>query len=308
MAEFRVIALEEHFSHPELLGNLPMKPLGEALLDLGARRLREMDEAGIDLQVISHFPSGPQNLAPADAVRLSLETNNLIAATIDKFPGRFGGFASLPLTAPQEAERELERAVTQLGFKGTLLHGMAAGVPLDDKRFWGLYELAQKLDVPVYIHPDAPPTPVADAYYKGHPALIGPGWSFTVESATQALRLMLSGVFDTYPRLKMILGHMGESLPFSIVRCDANLTRRAGLKRPLRDYFHDNFWITTSANLSTPALICSILEMGVDRILFSVDWPFASNVENRRFIDNAPISEPDRRKILGANAAALLKL
>jgi predicted TIM-barrel fold metal-dependent hydrolase len=308
MPKLKVVALEEHFSHPALLAGMPMKPLGEALLDLGARRLREMDEAEIDLQVISHFPSGPQNLPPADAIKMSRATNDLIFETIDKYPDRFAGFASLPLTDPTGAERELERAVRELGFKGALLHGMAAGVPLDDRRFWGIYELAQALDVPIYIHPDAPPAGVADAYYKGHPALIGPGWSYTVESATQALRLMLSGVFDSYPRLKMILGHLGESLPFSIVRCDANLTRRANLKRPLKDYFHENFWITTSANLSNPALVCCMMEMGVERILFSVDWPFASNTENRRFIDAAPISASERTKILGSNAVELLKL
>jgi predicted TIM-barrel fold metal-dependent hydrolase len=308
MAKAKVVALEEHFAHPALLAGMPLKPLGEALLDLGERRLREMDEAGIDLQVISHFPSGPQNLPPADAIKMSRATNDLILETVNKYPDRFAGFASLPLTDPIGAERELERAIRELGFKGAMLHGMAAGVPLDDRRFWGIYQLAQALDVPIYIHPDAPPAAVAEAYYKGYPALIGPGWSYTVESATQALRLMLSGVFDSYPRLKMILGHLGESLPFSIVRCDANLTRRANLKRPLKDYFHENFWITTSANLSNPALVCCMMEMGVERILFSVDWPFASNTENRKFIDAAPISDSDRTKILGSNAVELLKL
>ncbi len=162
--------------------------------------------------------------------------------------------------------------------------------------------------MPIYIHPDAPPAPVAEAYYQGFPALIGPGWSYTVESATQALRLMICGLLDECPRLKLILGHMGESLPFSIVRCDSILTQRANLKRRLVDYFHDHFWITTAANWSYPALVCTLMEMGSDRVLFSVDWPFASNTEGRDFMDRAPISALDRAKILGANAAALLKL
>ena len=304
----KVVVLEEHFSHPDLLAGMPLTPLGERLLDLGEGRIGAMDEAGIDLQVLSHFPSGPQNLEPGRAVEMARRTNDLIAETVARRPDRFAGFAALPLTDPDAACTELERAVKQAGLKGAMLHGMAAGVPLDDRRFWPVFQTAEALDVPIYIHPDAPPPAVAEAYYQGMPALIGPGWSYTVESATQALRLMVCGVLDSCPRLKLILGHMGEGLPFSIVRCDSILTPRAALKRRLVDYFHDHFWITTAANWSYPALVCTLMEMGADRILFSVDWPFASNVEGRTFMDRAPISDLDRAKILGANAAALLRL
>ncbi len=304
----KVIVLEEHYSHPDMLVGIPREPLGVQLLDLGESRLRAMDEAGIDLQVLSHFPSGPQNLEPQRAVDMARRTNDLIAETVARRPDRFAGFAALPLTDPDGACAELERAMRDLGMKGAMLHGMAAGVPLDDRRFWPVFQTAEALDAPVYIHPDAPPAAVAEAYYQGYPALIGPGWSYTVESATQALRLMICGVLDTCPGLKLILGHMGETLPFTIVRCDSILTRRANLKRRLVDYFHDNFWITTAANWSYPALTCTLMEMGVDRVMFSVDWPFASNTEGRAFIDQAPISEQDRAKILGGNAAALLKL
>ncbi|HEY5410965.1 MAG TPA: amidohydrolase family protein [Caulobacteraceae bacterium] len=304
----KVVVLEEHFSHPELLAGMPLQPIGERLLDLGEGRLRAMDEAGIDLQVLSHFPSGPQNLPAPEAVDMARRTNQLISDTVAARPERFAGFASLPMTAPQEACAELERAVKTLGLKGAMLHGMAAGTPLDDRRFWPVFQTAEALDVPIYIHPDAPPKAVAEAYYQGFPALIGPGWSYTVESATQALRLMICGLLDECPRLKLILGHMGESLPFSIVRCDSILTQRANLKRRLVDYFHDHFWITTAANWSDPALVCTLMEMGPERILFSVDWPFASNTEGRAFLDRAPISERDRARILGENAVALLKL
>ena len=304
----KVIVLEEHYSHPDMLVGIPREPLGVQLLDLGESRLRAMDEAGINLQVLSHFPSGPQNLEPQRAVDMARRTNDLIAETVARRPDRFAGFAALPLTDPDGACAELERAMRDLGMKGAMLHGMAAGVPLDDRRFWPVFQTAEALDAPVYIHPDAPPAAVAEAYYQGYPALIGPGWSYTVESATQALRLMICGVLDTCPGLKLILGHMGETLPFTIVRCDSILTRRANLKRRLVDYFHDNFWITTAANWSYPALTCTLMEMGVDRVMFSVDWPFASNTEGRAFIDQAPISEQDRAKILGGNAAALLKL
>ena len=304
----KVVVLEEHFSHPELLAGIPLHPLGERLLDLGEGRLKAMDEAGIDLQVLSHFPSGPQNLPAQQAVDMARRTNDLIHDTVSARPDRFAGFASLPMTAPQEACAELERAVKTLGLKGAMLHGMAAGTPLDDRRFWPVFQTAEALDVPIYIHPDAPPKAVTEAYYQGFPALIGPGWSYTVESATQALRLMICGLLDECPRLKLILGHMGESLPFSIVRCDSILTQRANLKRRLVDYFHDHFWITTAANWSNPALVCTLMEMGPERILFSVDWPFASNTEGRAFLDRAPISDRDRARILGENAVALLKL
>ena len=304
----QVIVLEEHFSHPDLLAGMPMKPLGEPLLDLGEGRLSAMDEAGIDLQVISHFPSGPQNLPPERAVPMARAVNDMIHDAVTRRPDRFAGFASLPLTAPDEACRELERAVLQLGMKGAIMHGRAAGVPLDDRRFWPVFEQAQALDVPVYLHPDASPPAVVEAWFKDYPALIGPGWSYTLETANQAMRLMLCGVLDACPKLKLIVGHMGESLPFSIGRSDAQINRRVQLKRPLRDYFHDHFWITTAANWSQPALVCSLMEMGADRIMFSVDWPFASNTEGRAFMDAAPISQVDRAKILGGNAAALLKL
>ena len=304
----QVIVLEEHFSHPELLAGMPMKPLGEPLLDLGEGRLSAMDEAGIDLQVISHFPSGPQNLPPERAVPMARAVNDMIHDAVTRRPDRFAGFASLPLTAPDEACRELERAVLQLGMKGAIMHGRAAGVPLDDRRFWPVFEQAQALDVPVYLHPDASPPAVVEAWFKDYPALIGPGWSYTLETANQAMRLMLCGVLDACPKLKLIVGHMGESLPFSIGRSDAQINRRVQLERPLRDYFHDHFWITTAANWSQPALVCSLMEMGADRIMFSVDWPFASNTEGRAFMDAAPISQVDRAKILGGNAAALLKL
>lgn len=302
-----VVTLEEHFSHPQLLGTIA-PALGQALLDLGERRLRAMDEAGIDLQILGHFPSGPQNLPPAQAIALARETNDLIHATMEAHPDRFGGFASLPLTAPDEAAAELRRAVQQLGFKGAMLHGRGAGVPLDDRRFRAVFAEAEALDVPIYLHPDASPSAVVDAYYRDYPALLGPGWAYTVETATQALRLMLSGLFDEHPRLKIIVGHLGEALPFSIVRCDANINRRISLRRPLRDYFHENFWLTTAANFSHPALACCMMEMGVDRILFSIDWPFASNLEGKRFIDEAQISAAERARILAANAIDLLRL
>lgn len=304
----KVVVLEEHFSHPELLAGMSMPSIAERLLDLGEGRLRAMDEAGIDLQVLSHFPSGPQNLPAPEAVDMARRTNELICDTVASRPDRFAGFASLPLTAPQEACAELERAVKELGLKGAMLHGMGAGTPLDDRRFWPVFQTAEALDVPVYIHPDAAPKAVAEAYYQGYPALLGPGWSYTVESATQALRLMICGLLDECPRLKLILGHMGETLPFVIVRCDSILTQRANLKRRLLDYFHDHFWITTAANWSYPALVCTLMEMSADRILFSVDWPFASNTEGRTFMDGAQISEIDRAKIMGGNAAQLLKL
>ena len=310
-----VVALEEHYYDPDIAatyeGNRNARQL-ERLLDLGEMRLKDMDDAGIDVQVLSHGAPALQRVNAETAIDLAIKANDRLREACAAHADRFAAFATLPIPDPAASADELERAVTRLGFKGAMVHGLTAGHFLDEKRFWPIYERAQALDVPIYVHPDVPHESVIDLYYRDYvaqyPSITGAGWGFTVETATQALRLVLSGVFDAYPDLKIILGHMGESLPFSIGRMDEAFSRSGNNTLSFRDVFCDHFWITTSGNFSTPALLCSILEMGVDRIMFSVDYPFVENEPGMKWMETAPLSAEDKEKIYGGNARRLLKL
>jgi predicted TIM-barrel fold metal-dependent hydrolase len=314
-----VIALEEHYWDAEVasqfgdqaaMGGPP--PVMERLKDLGTLRLKEMDEAGIDIQVLSHGAPSTQRFNAETGTRLARGANDRLHETINAHPTRYAGFAALPTADPKAAADELERAVTKLGFKGAMIHGLANGMFVDDKRFWPIYERAEALDVPIYLHPGLPHPAVVEAYYKDYlkdfPALLTAAWGFTVETATQGIRMILSGVFDAHPNLKIILGHLGESLPFSLWRIDQGLSRGGKMPRRFRDYFCDNFWITTSGNFSTPALLCCMLEMGVDRILFSVDYPYVMNPPGMKWMDEISLSAEDKAKILSGNAKRLLRL
>jgi predicted TIM-barrel fold metal-dependent hydrolase len=199
-----------------------------------------------------------------------------------------------------------------MGFKGAMIHGLANGQWLDDKRFWPIFERAQALDVPVYMHPAIPHPAVAEVYYKDYlkeyPALLTAAWGFGVETSTQAIRMVLSGMFEAYPRLKIILGHLGEGLPFLLWRIDMALGRQGSRGSSFRDTFREHFWITTSGNFSTAALLCSVMEMGTDRILFSVDYPFVLNPPGMKWMQDIPLGPEDRAKIYGGNAQRLLKI
>lgn len=313
-----VIALEEHYLDPDIkatfgdMDSTKAPPIVQRLDDLGALRLKEMDEAGIDLQVISHGAPSVQKLDPETAVRLARQANDRLHKACQANPKRFAGFACLPTPDPNGAADELERCVTKLGFKGGMIHGLTNGLFIDDKKFWPLFERAAALDVPLYMHPAVPHPQVIDAYYKdyakSHPMFIRAAWGFTVETATQGIRLVLSGVFDKYPKSKIILGHMGEGLPFLLWRIDSALARETDTSKTFRDYFCEHFWITTSGNFSTPALLCSMMEMGADRILFSVDWPFVMNPPGTKWVNDLQISPEDKQKILSGNARRLLKI
>jgi len=312
-----VIALEEHYYDPEVAKTFD-GPEGRApeirrrLDDLGELRLKEMDEAGIDVQVLSHGAPSTQRLDAPTAVRLARDANDRLAKVIAARPDRFAGFAALPTPDPKAAAAELERTISELGFKGAMVHGLTNGVFFDDKRFWPIFERAQALDVPLYVHPAAPHSAVVDAYYKDYvkdfPAILNAAWGFTVETATQGIRLVLSGVFDAYPDLKIILGHMGEGLPFLLWRIDHALSRPGNRRISFREQFSRHFYITTSGNFSTPALLCSMMELGVDRILFSVDWPFVQNVPGTKWMSELQLSAEDKTKILSGNAKRLLKM
>lgn len=316
----QIICIEEHYWDPDVSKHFSAAEGSKApgiqprLHDLGdgEYRLREMDEAGIDFQVLSHGAPSTQKFDPETAVTLARAANDKLARAVRAHPDRLAAFAALPTPDPMRAADELARCVGELGFKGAMIHGLTNQVFHDDKRFWPIYARAQALDVPIYLHPGYPHPAVVEAYFKDYipefPMLARPAWGYTMETATIAIRMVLSGVFDEYPKLRMVLGHMGESIPFSLWRIDQSLARQNQMKRRFRETFCEHFWITTSGNFSTPALICSMLEMGSDRILFSVDWPFVPNEPGVEWIEGAPISEEDRVKLMNGNAKKLLKL
>jgi 2,3-dihydroxybenzoate decarboxylase len=317
MAEkLQIVALEEHYydaevkQHAKGLDVVAVPGIVERLDDLGELRLREMDEAGIDLQVLSHSMPGLQKLDAETAVPLARRANDRLAAAVAAHPGRFAGFAALPTADPRAAADELERTVTRLDFKGAMINGLTNGRFLDDPYFWPVFERAEALDVPLYLHPAVPHPAVIEAYYRDyverHPGILRAGWGFTVETATQGVRLVLSGVFDKYPRLAIILGHLGEGLPFYLWRISHGL--RATLTRSFRDTFCEHFHVTTSGFFSDPALLCCVMEMGIDRILFSVDYPFVDNPPAAKWLETLPLSAEDKKKLVNGNARRLLKL
>ena len=270
-----------------------------------------MDEAGIDIQVLSHGAPSTQKLPADTAADIARRVNDRLHKVVAGNPARFAAFAALPTAVPDAAADELERTAG-LGFKGVMLHGLANGVFLDEKRFWPIYARAEKLDLPIYMHPSLPQADVMRIYYqdyaKDFPMLTRATWGYTVETATLAIRLVLSGVFEKYPKLKIILGHLGETLPFLVWRIDTTLKRPGGKAANFRDIFCNNFYVTTSGNFSNPALLCCVMEMGIDRVLFAVDWPFVPNPPGTKWMEGVPLCDEDKAKILSGNAKRLLKM
>jgi 2,3-dihydroxybenzoate decarboxylase len=312
----QVIAIEEHYFDHEMVEHFAeadKRPgLRHRLEDLGAQRIREMDEAGVDVQVLSHAAPATHQFDAGLAVPLAQRANDRLYETVRGNPTRFQAFATLPAIDPKAAADELERCVTRLGMKGAMIHGLTHGLFIDDKRFWPIFERAEKLDVPIYCHPSKPHPAVIDTYYKDYvkdfPQITNAAWGFTVETATQGVRLVLSGVFEKYPKLKIILGHMGEGLPFLLWRIDAMFARPGNRKIAFRDIFCEHFYITTSGNFSDPALLCSIMEMGVDRILFAIDFPYVENRPGTEWMERISLSAEDKAKILSGNTRKLLKM
>ena len=320
----RTITLEEHFATPEFLKATAqlqsaarvdfVRPVESKLLDLGQGRIADMDAAGIDLQVLSLTWAGLDKLDGATATGLAHDANDRLAAAVREHPKRFAGFAALALQEPEKAAAEFERCVRQLGFKGALVHGTTRGVFLDDPQFTPLFETAQALDVPIYLHPAPPPKPVQEAYYGGLPGQLGfflatAAWGWHAEAGMHSLRLIVSGLFDRFPKLKLIIGHMGEDLPFSIARAEAVLSGvTKHLQRRVGEYFLQHFHITTSGYFTLPPFQCAMEVVGADRILFSVDYPYSPNTVGRNFLNSLTISPEEMSKISGGNAERLLKL
>jgi 2,3-dihydroxybenzoate decarboxylase len=316
------IALEEHFALPGTIDasytSLPTPESRRQIQDLGSGRIAEMDRGGVELCILSE--SGPENIQTipntSEAVARSRRSNDYLAEHIAKYPKRLKGFAALPMQDPQAAAQELTRCVKELGFCGCLVNGFSQIGEADSAVFYDLpqyrpfWAIVQQLDVPFYLHPRFPLATRRQAY-EGHAWIAGSAWGFAVETSIHALRLMGSGLFDEYPKLKVILGHLGEGLPFGIWRVDNRISRtsvRPKAKLPIADYLRENFYITTSGAFRTQALVDVILEVGADRLLYSVDYPYEDLGEATEWFDNTPISEPDRLKIAHGNARQLFRL
>jgi len=283
--------------------------VAEELLDLSDRRIAAMDEAGIDIQVLSFI--GPQVKDPSESLEMMREGNEKAAEAIQKYPSRFLAFASLPLADPKVAVVEFDRALNTPGFVGGFVCGSINGEFLDDMKYWPVLEFAESRNAPIYIHPDFPLSQMRQAYFKGREELGGPEWGFMVDASCHFMRLLTAGVFDQFPRLTVILGHLGESIPYNLDRINNRLRAYAkdkGLKRSPAEYMRENMVVTTSGNFSYPAFLCASSSLGIDNVLFSVDWPFESNKTAVDFLKHLPINQPDIEKVAYKNAARVLNL
>lgn len=327
----RVVALEEHFTVPAIASRIsrdaviargfrPRRPPPsgpsplELAPDLGEARLRDMDAAGITVQVLSNTGPGPDIVPGPDGEAMAREMNDHLAEAVSRHPDRYAGFAALPMCSPDAAAEELTRAVTQLRFCGALINGTTDGRFLDDPCYDGLVAQAAALDVPIYIHPHLAPAAVRDADHAGLDAGAGrvleaAGWGWHSETALHVLRMVLAGTLDKHPKLKLIIGHMGEMLPMMLARADEVFALDIDhLQRGISETILQQVWITTSGIFTEPPFLAALLTFGIDRIMFSVDYPYAANAKGRAFLDRITLSPADMAKLTHGNADALLKL
>ncbi|HEY5898207.1 MAG TPA: amidohydrolase family protein [Burkholderiales bacterium] len=323
----RIIAIEEHFITPlykEKVGaneyrNFYLTSRGQQMghdimeqnLDIDAKRIGHMDACGVDLQVLSFGSPGCQAFGAEIAIPMARDANDRMHDAVQKHPTRFAAFAALPTADPKAAADELERCVTKLGFKGAMIHSHQQGEFLDARKYWVMWERAEKLGVPIYLHPALPHPEVVKAYFSGYEELARAPWGFAIDTSCHFLRLVFSGLFDAYPKLKIVLGHLGEMLPFAMHRLNDHswaAAKRRGLKKQPIEYLRDNMVVTTSGNWFEPAFVCTLLALGADNILFAIDWPYESNKSGMEFFRKLSISDGDREKIAHLNAERLLKL
>ena len=326
--KMRTIALEETYATPkfmqaqtEIMKSDPSEaPEGLAniikqLIDVDKGRISAMNQAGIDVQVLSLFSPGVEQMEPSIAVDISKDANDYIAGAIKRNPTRLAGFATLPTAAPDTAANELERMVKEHDFKGAIINGHTNGRYLDDEFFWPILERAEKLKVPIYLHPTLPPKAVIEASYTGNfsrevsTLLARNAWGWHLETALHILRIILGGVFDQYPDLQFIIGHMGEGLPFMQQRIDDSLPQETiNLEHPVSTYLQKNVNYTFSGLNYNQTFLNLFLEMGVDRIMFSTDYPFIPMADTMKFLDQLPVSRADKEKIAHRNAERLLHM
>ena len=319
------IALEEHFAigatlaDSQVFGAHVWEELGPRLTDFQDKRLRLMDASGVEIMILSLNAPAVQAISDVPrAIAVAHEANDVLAAEIARQPKRFKGFAALPMQDPDAAARELTRCITELGFVGALVNGFSQAGEANTTLYYDLpqyrafWREVARLDVPFYLHPRNP-LPGAIPAYEGHNWLLGPNWAFHAETAAHALRLIGCGLFDEHPNLQIILGHLGEGIPAYLGRIDhrndwMKARHRYAAKKWVRDYFRENFVLTTSGNFSTSALTQSIAEIGIDRVLWSADYPFEDISDAADWIDAAPLSESDRQALVRGNALRLFKL
>jgi predicted TIM-barrel fold metal-dependent hydrolase len=319
------VTLEDHFAIDATLGD--SQPFGthvwpelrHRLLDFHDQRLRLMDESGVEIMIASLNAPAIQAIPDSKrAAEVARQANDALAQEVAKRPDRFVGVAALPMQNPEIATQELERCIKELGFRGALVNGYSqvagsnALLHYDLPQYRSFWRAVEKLGFPFYLHP-RPPAPNVSSLYEGHSWLFGPTWTFAAETAVHALRLIGSGLFDECPGLQIILGHLGEGLPYYLWRIDnrnnwMKAPHKYAARKRVADYFRANFHLTTSGHFSTPALIDAIAESGADRIMFSVDYPFEDFSDAAGWFDNAEISEDERRKIGRTNALRLFKL
>jgi len=319
----RTITLEEHFATPAYLAG-PGRKLKEHaeraggrlanlitdLADIGEGRIAAMDAAGVSMQALSLTAPGVEQLSAEEARIVARETNAAIGEAVRRSPDRFFGLASLPLPDPPAAVAEIERAIAVDGCKGIVINGHCRGRYLDDRFFWPVLARAEALKLPIYLHPTQSPRPVLDAWYGGlKPAvaemMANGGWGWHIETALHVLRMVLGGVFDAHPGLQIVIGHMGETLPFMIERVDAIPPSATGLKKPISAYLRENVHYTFAGFNFTAVFLQLLLEVGVERIMFSADHPYRPMAEARAFLDRLPVSPSDRERIAHGNAERL---
>ncbi len=322
----KIIALEEEFvtgavmkdiagKHPEFRytfqtsSMITGEELSETFVDLGEKRIAAMDEAGIDIQVLSFCAGQPED--PGLSADLMRRANDLAAEAIRRYPSRYRAFASLPLADPCAAVAEFERALGIPGFVGGFVAGSVGGEFLDHEKYRPVLDFAASRNAPIYIHPYFPLPGLMESYFKGREELGGPEWGFMIDASCHFMRLVTSGTFDRFPGLRIILGHLGESIPYNLDRICNRLLAYAEakpLRKPVERYFRENLGVTTSGNFSVPSLQCAINTLGIENVMFSVDWPNESNKVAVDFLKHLPVGQPDLEKIAHKNAERILNL
>lgn len=321
-SRMRIITMEEHYFSPAFCAG-PGKGLKqsdnpnvvrtyELSCDLGSNRVALMDQAGIDVQILSHGP-GIEQVEAQEQLPLVRDTNDFLRDSCAKFPERLNGFASLPTASPNEAAKELERMM-KAGFKGAVINGHTCGRYLDDSFFRPLLEAAHSLEAPIYLHPTPPPKGITDIYYAGFSPTVTTVfstacWGWHMETAIHLLRMVLGGVFDQFPDLQIVIGHTGEALPFMLPRMDAMLgPHLTKLKQPISYYLRHNVYYTFSGFNYISNFLNLMQQVDLERIMFSVDYPYKSMQEGRMFLENLPTTPDARERIAHGNAERLFKM